>query len=92
MDMDCIEIVLPYEEAIIEANIGVERLWDDLHHRSYFLTDLHKVALSLCCSSSIRNVHKILNPFSPTHIFPEDKMANILQTILVNISKNPNIV
>lgn len=41
--MDFLDIVLPYEEEILESMIGVEILWDDLHYRSYFLPNLCKV-------------------------------------------------
>ena len=32
-----LDLVLPSDEAILEALIGPDRPWDDLHHRSYFL-------------------------------------------------------
>ena len=35
--MDFLNMVLPYEEAILEAMMGVDRPWGYLHHRSYFL-------------------------------------------------------
>jgi hypothetical protein len=31
---------LPSDEAIIEAMNGPNKPWDDMHHRSYFLTEL----------------------------------------------------
>ena len=31
---DCLDTTLPSEEAILEAMIGIDRPWDDLHHRS----------------------------------------------------------
>jgi hypothetical protein len=38
-----LDLVLPYDEAIIEALIGPDRPWDDLHHRSYFLPELRRI-------------------------------------------------
>jgi hypothetical protein len=39
-DTDSLDVVLPSDEAIIEAMTSLERPWDDLHHRSYFLPKL----------------------------------------------------
>jgi hypothetical protein len=38
-----LDLVLPYDEAIIEALTGPDRPWDDLHHRSYFLPELRRI-------------------------------------------------
>lgn len=38
--VDCLDTIFPSEEAIIEVMTGIERTWDDFHHRSYFLLDL----------------------------------------------------
>jgi hypothetical protein len=40
-DIDSLYLVLPSDEAIIEAMTGPDKPWDDLHHRSYFLPELH---------------------------------------------------
>ena len=48
--MDRLDTILPFEEAIIEAMKGIERLRDDLYHRSYFTPDLHEVESSLSTS------------------------------------------
>ena len=32
--LDCLDSVLPSEEAILEAMMGIDRPWEDLHHRS----------------------------------------------------------
>jgi hypothetical protein len=34
---DSLDLVLPSDEAIIEAMTGPDKPWEDLHHRSYFL-------------------------------------------------------
>jgi len=36
---DFLDTTLPSEEAILEAMIGIDRQWDDLHHRSYFIPE-----------------------------------------------------
>jgi len=90
--MDCHDIVLPSEEEILEAMTSVERQWGDMHHRSYFLLDLHQVESNLSGPSSTGSVHKILNRLAPAQIFVEGNMSNISETIPMNISKNPNII
>jgi hypothetical protein len=34
---DCLNDSLPSDEAMLEAMNGLDRPWDDMHHRSYFL-------------------------------------------------------
>jgi len=41
--LDCLDMVLPSEEAILEAMMGVDQPWEDLHHCSYFLPPLQEV-------------------------------------------------
>ena len=37
-------------------------------------------------------VHPVLNTLAPAQVFSEGNMALISSTILVNISKNPNVI
>ena len=39
---DCLDMVLPSDEAILESMSGRGNLCEDLHHRSYFLPELSK--------------------------------------------------
>ena len=41
--MNFLDTVLPSEEEILEVMMGVDRPWEDLHHRSYFLPPLQEV-------------------------------------------------
>jgi hypothetical protein len=38
-----LDLVLPSDEAVIEAMTSSEKPWEDLHHRSYFLPELHRI-------------------------------------------------
>ena len=38
---DSLDLVLPSDEAIIEAMTGPDKPWKYIHHRSYFLPELH---------------------------------------------------
>lgn len=58
--MDYLDTCFPSEEAMI----GIERSWDDLHHRSYFLPDLQEVESSFSSPSSTSDVHAVLNPLA----------------------------
>ena len=87
--MDFLDTVFPYEEAILEVMMSVERPWDDLHHQSYLLLELCEVELSFSSLPSTGDVHTILNPLAPVHIFCEGNMSNILEIILVSISGIP---
>jgi hypothetical protein len=40
---DPFDLVFPYDEDILEEMMGLDRPWDDLHHRSYFLPELKRV-------------------------------------------------
>jgi hypothetical protein len=37
---DSLDLVLPSDEAVIEAMTSPDKPWDDIHHRSYFLPEL----------------------------------------------------
>jgi hypothetical protein len=39
-NIDSLELVLPSDEAIIEAMTSLDKPWEDLHHRSHFLPEL----------------------------------------------------
>jgi hypothetical protein len=41
--IDSLDFFLPYDEAILEGLTGLDKPWDDLHHRSYFLPDLGRI-------------------------------------------------
>jgi hypothetical protein len=40
---DSLDLVLPFDEAIIEAMTSLDKPWEDLHHMSYFLPELHRI-------------------------------------------------
>jgi hypothetical protein len=39
-NIDSLDLVLPSDEAVIEAMTSPDKPWEDLHHRSYFLPEL----------------------------------------------------
>ena len=40
---ECLDMVLPFDEAILEAMSGCGKIHEDLHHRSYFLPKLSRI-------------------------------------------------
>ena len=39
----CLDMVLPSDEAILEAMSGRDKICEDIHHRSYFLLELSRI-------------------------------------------------
>ena len=74
--MDFLDMVLPSEEAILEAMMGVDRPWEDLHHRSYFLPPLQEVE-SRFSNLLTSDVCTVSNPLDPAHICAEGNMSVI---------------
>ena len=88
--LDCLDIVLPSEEEILEAMMGVDQPWEDLHHHSYFLPPLHEIESRLS-NLSTSDVCTVSNPLALAQ-FSAGNMSVISRTILVNISRNPNVI
>jgi hypothetical protein len=42
-NIDSLDLVLPSDEAVIEAMTSPDKPWEDLHHRSYFLPKLSRI-------------------------------------------------
>ena len=40
---DCLDMVFPSDEVIIEARLGVEPPWEEFHHRSDFVSELDRL-------------------------------------------------
>jgi hypothetical protein len=40
---DSLDLVLPSDKSVIEAMTSLDRPWEDLHHRSYFLPELSRI-------------------------------------------------
>ena len=42
-NVDSLDLVLPSDEAVVEAMTSLDKPWEDLHHRSFFLPELHRI-------------------------------------------------
>jgi hypothetical protein len=89
---DCLEMVMPSDEAILEAMTGLERPWDDFHHRSYFLPKIDRIERGEFHVHMNDYVDKTMNPLVKHGVYAEGNMENILETIPINISNDPNVI
>ena len=83
---ECLDMVFPSDEAIIEAMSSVEPPWEELHHRSYFLPLLDHLD-----HEDYRDIlsHRFGSPMIPLRSpgqMADGNMANISSTISINIS------
>jgi hypothetical protein len=83
---------LPSDEAIIEAMTGPDKPWEDLHHRSYFLPELHRIEAGEFTITMTGDQPCPINLLATQDIYAEGNMATIAETIPINISRNPGIV
>jgi hypothetical protein len=89
---DCLDTIFPSDEAIIEEMVGAERPWGDMHQRSYFLPELSHVENGEFKSAIIRSVDRTVNPLARHGVYAEGNMANISETIPINISRNLDVM
>jgi hypothetical protein len=89
---DSLELVLPSDEAIIEAMTGPDKLWEDLHHRSYFLPELHRIEAGEFTITMTGDQPCPINLLATQDIYAEGNMVTIAATIPINISQNPGIM
>jgi hypothetical protein len=89
---DPLELVLPFDEEILEAMNGPDRPWDDLHHRSYFLLELRGVEVGEFVLIVNGDSPCLINPLSVLKIYAKCKMTRIYTTIPIDISKTPGVM
>ena len=69
--IDCLDMVLPSDEAILEAMSGHGKICEDLHHRSYFLPELSRIENQEFRVRLSEDVHIPINPFPMEGMFAE---------------------
>ena len=83
---DSLDLVFPYDEAVIEAMTSLDRPWEDLHHRSYFLPELHRIEVGEFTITIMGDQPCPINLLATQEIYAEGNMATIIATIPINIS------
>jgi hypothetical protein len=91
-DTDSLDLVLPSDEAVIEAMTSPDKPWDDLHHRSYFLPELSRIEAGEFTLTMTGDRSCPINPLATHEVYAEGNMETITETIPINISRTPGIV
>jgi hypothetical protein len=89
VNTDSLDLVLPSDEAIIEAMTGPDKPWEDLHHRSYFLPELHRIEAGEFTITMTGDQPCPINLLATQDIYAEGNMATIAETMPINISRTP---
>jgi hypothetical protein len=83
---------LPSDEAIIEAMTGPYKPWEDLHHRSYFLPELHRIEVGEFTITMTGEKPCPINLLATQDVYAEGNMATIAETIPINISRTLGVI
>jgi hypothetical protein len=86
VNTDSLDLVLPSDEAIIEAMTGPDKPWEYLHHRSYFLLELHRIEVGEFTITMTGDQPCPINLLATQDIYVEGNMATIAAMIPINIS------
>ena len=86
---DSLDMVLPLVEVIIEAMLGVEPPWEELHHRSYFLPELNYLEREDFRAVLSERGGSPMVPLSSPSLMANGNMENISSMIPINISHDP---
>jgi hypothetical protein len=89
---DSLDLVLPSDEAVIEAMTSLDKPWEDLHHRSYFLPELHQIEAGEFTITMTGDQPCPINLLATQEIYAEGNMETITETIPINISRNPGVM
>jgi hypothetical protein len=89
---DSLDLVLPSDEAVIEAMTSPDKPWEDLHHRSYFLPELSRIEAGefTVTMTGDRSCHT--NPLATHKIYAEGNMETIAEMTPINISRTPGVI
>jgi hypothetical protein len=77
---------------ILEAMIELDRPWDDLHHKSYFLPELKRIEAVEFITTMNGDAPCPINPLSMHKIYAEGNMESIVEMIHIDIYRTPSVV
>jgi hypothetical protein len=89
---DSLELVLPFDEAVIKALTSTDKPWDDLHQRSYFLPELHRIEAGEFTITMMGDQPCTISLLATQETYAEGNMVTIAETIPINISRTPGII
>jgi hypothetical protein len=90
--IDSLDLVFPFDKVILEALTGLDRPWDDLHHRSYFLPELGRIEAGEFVFPMTEDRYCFINPLTMHIVYAEGNMETITKMIPIYISRTLNIV
>jgi hypothetical protein len=91
-DIDSLDLVLPSDKAVIEAMTSLDKPWEDLHHRSYFLPELSRIKIEEFTLTMTGDRSCPINPLATHEIYVEGNMETIAETIPINISRTSGVI
>jgi hypothetical protein len=86
------DLVFPYDKAILEAMTRPDRPWDDLHHRFYYLPELKRIESGEFITTVNGDAPCLVNPLAMHGIYAEGNMESIAETIPIDISRTPGVM
>jgi len=89
---DPLDLVFPSDEAILEEMKGLNRPWDDIHHRSYFLLERRRVEVGEFTTTMNGYVSRPVNPLEKYIVYVEEDMVSIDKMISIDISKTLDFI
>jgi hypothetical protein len=89
---DSLDLVLPSDEAVIEAMTSLDKPFEDLYHISYFLPKLSRIEVGEFTMTMMGDQSCPINLLATHEIYAEGNMTTIVETVAINISRNPGIV
>jgi hypothetical protein len=77
---------------ILKALTGPDKPWDDLHHRSYFLSELRRIEAGEFVLTMTGDRSCPINPLATHTVYAEGNMASIAETITIYIFKTLGVM
>jgi hypothetical protein len=87
-----LDLVFPLDEVILEALTSLDRPWDDLHHRSYFLLELRRIEVGEFVLTMTGDRSCPINPQAMHTVYAEGNMESINKMVPIDISRTPGIM
>jgi hypothetical protein len=89
---DSLDLVLPSDDAVIEAMTSPNKPCEDIHHRSYFLPELSRIKAGEFTVTMTGDKSCHTNPLATHKIYTEGNMATIAEPIYINISRTLGVI
>jgi hypothetical protein len=92
VDTDSLDLVFPLDKVIIEAMTGLDRPWDDLHYRSFFLPELRRIEAGEFTLTMNGDRSCPINPLGTHVVSTKGNMETISKMIPIDISRTLGIM